>query len=83
LGNGKTQFKGVAQPKLVEELTFTKFTQVRAGQFSGALAADQSLYIWGEGIFGKYHTPKRLKLPFPVSDFQISRGGHACILTSQ
>jgi alpha-tubulin suppressor-like RCC1 family protein len=44
----------------MEELSFTKITKIRAGQFSAALASDGSLFVWGEGVFGKFYNPKKI-----------------------
>lgn len=69
LGTGRASYKGIPTPKLVEELSFTKFVEVRAGQFSGAMSIDGQLFVWGEGVFGKYYTPKRLRINHDLKDF--------------
>lgn len=43
------------------------------------------MYVWGEGSFGKFHSPHRIKSAkkMEISDFQISRGGIAMLITQQ
>lgn len=40
LGTGSTSSKGVPNPRLVEELTFTKLVEVRAGLFTATLSIE-------------------------------------------
>jgi len=35
--------------------------KIRAGSFSASLSADGMLYVWGEGTFGNFYTPHRIK----------------------
>lgn len=57
--------------------------KVRAGAFSAALGADGDLLVWGEGTFGKFHTPHRIKSAktLDIHDLHISRQGLAIILS--
>jgi alpha-tubulin suppressor-like RCC1 family protein len=57
--------------------------KVRAGSFSAALSCDNDIYVWGEGSFGAFYSPHRIKSTkkMDVQDVQISRGGTACIVT--
>ena len=57
--------------------------KVRAGSFSAALAADGDLLVWGEGTFGQFHTPHRIKSAktLDIHDLQISRGGLAVLVS--
>lgn len=48
-------------PTFLEELAFTRIVKVRAGQFSAAMSSEGQLYVWGEGVFGKFHSPHRIK----------------------
>ena len=43
------------------------------------------MFVWGRGIFGEFYTPHRVKSiqKIAVLDYQISKGGLACILTRQ
>lgn len=56
--------------------------KVRAGSFSASLSSDGQLYVWGEGYFGKFYTPHRIKSGkmIEIKDFNVSRGGVACII---
>ena len=47
---------------------------VAAGSFSASISAEnKSLYLWGTGTFGEFHSPHRVKkIPYPV--FQVSIG---------
>lgn len=56
---------------------------MRAGTFSAALSADGQLYVWGEGTFGNFYTPHRIKSAktLDISDFQISKGGLAAVIS--
>ena len=57
--------------------------KVRAGSFSAALSADCDLLVWGEGTFGKFHTPHRIKSAktLDIHDLHISRQGLAVVLS--
>ena len=61
LGLGTVTSNGSPLPTFLEELTFTKMIKVRAGQFSASLSTNGQLYVWGEGYFGKFHSPHRTK----------------------
>ena len=39
--------------------------------------------MWGEGAFGKFHTPHKIKCGryFEIKDFQVSRRGHAALIS--
>ena len=63
LGIGHSSYRGNAHPLIIEELSFIKITKIRAGLFSAALAQNKNLYMWGESIFGKFCTPKLIKVP--------------------
>jgi len=82
LGTGPPS-KGSPIPILLEELSFSRMVQVRAGSFSAALSTDHQLFVWGRGIFGEFYTPHRVKSvnKLDILDFQISKGGLAVILT--
>jgi len=84
LGTGPPS-KGSSMPILLEELSFSRMVQIRAGQFSAAMSTDQQLFVWGKGIFGEFYTPHRVKSvnKLDILDFQISKGGTAIILTRQ
>jgi alpha-tubulin suppressor-like RCC1 family protein len=60
LGTGAPS-KGCLLPTFLEELSFSRMVKVRAGSFSAALSADGCLYVWGEGTFGNFYTPHRIK----------------------
>ena len=60
LGTGQPS-KGCALPTFLEELSFSRMIKVRAGSFSASLSADGQLYVWGEGTFGQFYTPHRIK----------------------
>lgn len=55
--------------------------KVKAGVFSAAQSIDGALYVWGEGEFGKFHSPHQLKSQIDVLDFHVSRQGLALILS--
>jgi alpha-tubulin suppressor-like RCC1 family protein len=61
LGTGQTSGKGSPLPTYLEDLSFAKMIKVRAGLFSAALSSDGQLYVWGEGKFGKFHSPHLMK----------------------
>jgi alpha-tubulin suppressor-like RCC1 family protein len=56
---------------------------VRAGSFSASLSNDGQLYVWGQGLFGEFYTPHRIKSArsLDVLDFKIANGGTAALLT--
>ena len=58
---------------------------IRAGLFSAAMSADQQLFVWGQGIFGEFYTPHRVKSvnKLDILDFVVSKGGVALVLTRQ
>lgn len=60
LGTGKSG-KGSSLPCFIEELAFTKMVKVRAGNFTASLSAEGHIYVWGEGAFGAFHSPHRIK----------------------
>lgn len=70
LGTGAPS-RGCALPTFLEELSFSRMVKVKAGSFSAALSADGQLYVWGEGSFGKFYTPHRIKSAksLDISDF--------------
>jgi alpha-tubulin suppressor-like RCC1 family protein len=70
-------------PTFLEELSFSKMCKVRAGNFSASLSADGQLYVWGEGCFGQFYTPHRIKSgkTLEIADFELSRGGLAAIVS--
>ena len=82
LGTGQPS-KGCALPTFLEELSFSQMAKIRAGAFSAALSGDGQLYVWGEGTFGQFYTPHRIKSAksLDIAEFQISRGGLACVLS--
>ena len=84
LGTGPPS-KGSPIPILLEELSFSRMVQVRAGSFSAAMSQDQQIFVWGRGIFGEFYTPHRVKSvnKLDILDFNISKGGAALILTRQ
>ena len=57
--------------------------KVRAGSFSAALGADGDLLVWGEGTFGKFYTPHRIKSAktLDIHELHISRQGLAVVLS--
>ena len=67
----------------MEELSFTKMIKVRAGSFSATLCAQGNLFVWGEGTFGKFYSPRRVKSAkkLEIADFQIARSGIAALIT--
>ena len=75
--------RGSALPVFIEELSFTRVSKVRAGFFSAALSSDGQLYVWGQGSFGEFYTPHRVKSAkkLDILDFQVSREGAAALLT--
>ena len=82
LGTGQPS-KGCALPTFLEELSFSRMIKVRAGSFSASLSADGQLYVWGEGTFGQFYTPHRIKSAkvLDIQDFQISRMGLAAVVS--
>lgn len=82
LGTGSPS-RGCALPTFLEELSFARMVKVRAGTFSASLSADGQLYVWGEGTFGNFYTPHRIKSAktLDISDFQISKGGLAAVIS--
>ena len=82
LGTGGPS-KGCSLPIFIEELSFTRMVKVRAGFFSASLSSDGQLYVWGQGSFGEFYTPHRVKSAksLDILDFQVSRGGCAALLT--
>jgi alpha-tubulin suppressor-like RCC1 family protein len=82
LGTGGPS-KSMSLPTFIEELSFTQMIKIRAGFFSASLSADGQLYVWGQGSFGEFYTPHRVKSAksLDIMDFQISRGGCAALLT--
>lgn len=83
LGTGSTSTKGTALPTFLEELSFSKMIKVRAGNFSASLSTDGQLFVWGEGYFGKFYTPHRIKSgkTLEIADFALSRCGLASIIS--
>ena len=83
LGTGTTSSKGCPLPTFLEELSFSKMIKVRAGSFSASLSSDGQLYVWGEGYFGKFYTPYRIKSGkmLEIADFNVSRSGAASIIS--
>jgi alpha-tubulin suppressor-like RCC1 family protein len=67
----------------IEELSFTRVYKIKAGYFSAALSSDGQLYVWGQGSFGEFYTPHRVKSAkkLDILDFQVSRAGCAALLT--
>lgn len=61
LGIGKPTNQGSPLPCFLDELSFTKMAKVRAGSYSASLCTQGNLFIWGEGIFGEFYTPRRVK----------------------
>jgi hypothetical protein len=61
LGTGSTSKKGCSLPTFLEELSFSKMIKVRAATFSASLSSEGQLYVWGEGCFGQFYTPHRIK----------------------
>lgn len=74
---------GSTLPCFLEELSFVKMVKIRAGSFSAALSAEGLLYVWGEGAFGKFHSPHCVKSEkiIEIIDFKVSREGLAALLT--
>ena len=60
LGTGSPS-RGSALPVFIEELSFTRVYKIKAGYFSAALSSDGQLYVWGQGSFGEFYTPHRVK----------------------
>jgi X-linked retinitis pigmentosa GTPase regulator len=60
LGTGSPS-KGCSLPTFLEELSFSKMVRVRAGAFSASISSEGQLYVWGEGTFGKFYNPHRIK----------------------
>jgi alpha-tubulin suppressor-like RCC1 family protein len=75
--------KGVSLPCYLDELSFTKIVKVRAGSFSACLNAEGSIFVWGEGVFGAFHSPHRIKSSkeLVVQDIRLSNEGQALLLT--
>jgi|LauGreDrversion4_2_1035121.scaffolds.fasta_scaffold164429_1 hypothetical protein len=48
-------------PVFLNELQRTKILKVRAGSFSAALSIDGKMLVWGEGCFGKFNSPHKIK----------------------
>ena len=61
LGISSSAQKGCTVPTQLEQLSFSKISKCRAGQFSAALSVDGQLFVWGEGSFGKFNFPHRVK----------------------
>lgn len=82
LGTGPPS-QGYALPTFLIELSFSKMVRVRAGAFSAALSSEGQLYVWGEGTFGKFYSPHRIKSGknLEIQDFQVSNGGLALVLS--
>ena len=82
LGTGQPS-KGCALPTFLEELSFSRMIKVRAGSFSASLSSDGQLYVWGEGTFGQFYTPHRIKSAkvLDIQDFAISRAGLAAVIS--
>lgn len=55
---------------------------MRAGHFSAALSEAGQFYVWGEGFFGKFYRPCRIKSgkSLEIMDFEISRRGLAALI---
>lgn len=62
LGLGETSSKICNLPTFVEELSLKKMIKVIAGGYSAALSNENELYVWGEGPFGQFANPHRVKL---------------------
>jgi len=71
-------------PVFLNELQRTKILKVRAGSFSAALSIDGKLMVWGEGCFGKFNSPHKIKgdKDLQIVDIQISRNGFAALLST-
>ena len=60
-GFGLASFKGNPVPTHLVSLKSSKMVKVRAGQFSASQSEDGQLYVWGEGFFGKFYSPHKIK----------------------
>lgn len=83
LGLGDLSSRGCTLPTFLEELSFTKMIKVRSGSYSAALSTQNELYVWGEGPFGSFSTPHRIRLknPLEIADFDVSLTGLSAIVT--
>jgi alpha-tubulin suppressor-like RCC1 family protein len=74
--------KGVNVPTLLSDLNFVQIYKVRAGSFSAALSLDGQLFVWGQGHFGRFDAPHRVKCgkKFDITDMQVSRAGLAALI---
>jgi len=62
LGLGGISSRICNLPTFLEELSLKKMVKVSAGSYSAALSNENELYVWGEGPFGNFATPHRVKL---------------------
>ena len=69
-------------PTQLTELKFVHVQKVRAGSFSAALSLDGQMFVWGEGHFGRFDSPHRVKCgkKFDIVDVQVSRAGLAALI---
>ena len=83
LACGSVMLRNRLEPRLVEELSFTRLIKVRAGAFCAALSIEGRFFMWGEGVFGQLDAPKAINLPpkTEVEDIQVSSGGFAALIT--
>ena len=47
-------------PIMINSLKCVRVTKVRAGYFSGALTAEQDIYLWGISHFGEFYKPHKV-----------------------
>lgn len=67
----------------MEDLSNLKIVKIKAGGFSAALSSESELYVWGQGMFGCFATPHRIKCGsnLEINEFDLSMSGLAAILT--
>jgi alpha-tubulin suppressor-like RCC1 family protein len=63
MGSNDSNQLGIKLPKSsipIQLKDINQITKIRAGSFSIALSKD-SVYIWGQGTFGSFETPHKMK----------------------
>jgi alpha-tubulin suppressor-like RCC1 family protein len=60
-------------PLCIQDISHIPMSYVAAGSFSASISAETgSLYLWGTGTFGEFHSPHRVKkITERVSQVQI------------
>jgi len=66
--------RGSSVPLCVQDISHVPMSHIAAGSFSSSISQETgSLYLWGTGSFGEFHSPHRVKR-IPERVAQVSLG---------